>query len=174
MITRDKAIDRLEKLVKGKKFSVLRWENTRFWILKVGSTAEREDIGEDLLRILLSEAGYENAKLSGKGRRGEWDASCQGARGEARFKVKAATQDIHEKHQFNGIRPATNYTHLFLLGVLPEDVRFRIIAKKGRDQYKLVPMSKGTNTNFKLTLSSSDLHSFDRFNEEIAKVLGQP
>lgn len=174
MITENNAIATIEKLIKERSFSNSRWEKAKFLALKICSTAEKGSIAEDLLRNLLLKAGYGNAKLSGKGRRGDWDVSCQSIDGEVRFEVKVATLDIYGKHQFNGIRHDTDYTHLFLLGVMPNNIRFRIIAKKDRDQYTLVSMAKGTNTGFKLILPPSKLHSFDSFSEEVAKVLGSP
>ncbi len=174
MITRDVAIDTMRKLIKRMKSSFSRWRNSKFFALKVISTTEKGDIGEDLLHALLLKAGYRDAKLSSEGRRGEWDVSCKGTKGEARFEVKVATLDTRDTHQFNEIRHDTNYTHLFLLGVAPEDMRFRLIAKEDRNKYTLTPMHKGTKAGYKLTQSPSDLHSFDCFTEEVAKVLGPP
>lgn len=174
MITDDEAHQEFDELINEKEFTVLHWQNTRYMLAKIGSATETGNLGEDLLHRLLLKSGYKDAKLSGKGRRGEWDISCQGRDGEARFEVKVATKDVGGNHQFNGIRHDTDYTHLFLLGVTPERIRFLIIAKKDRDQYTLTPMRKGSNSDFKITLSPSDLHSFGCFTEEITKVLGPP
>lgn len=174
MITDDEAHAELDELIKRKEFTVLHWQNTRYMLVKVGSATETGNLGKDLLRNLLVKAGYENAEISEKGRHGEWDVSCKGANGEARFEVKVATQDVSGSHQFNGIRRDTGYTHLFLLGVMYEKIHFLIIAKSDLNKYTLTPMRKGTSRDFKNTLLPSDLYPFNCFTEEIEKVLGPP
>ena len=59
---------------------------------------------------------------------------------EVKFEVKLGSLDINGYHQFNGIRHDTGFTHLFLLGVSPDELKYEILAKRDLDNYNLVRM----------------------------------
>ncbi len=89
------------------------------------------------------------------------------------FEVKTATQDTNNNFQFNGIRYDTNYTHLFCLGISPDNIYYLIVEKEalGKDNHKMVSMAKGSNASFKLTKTIENLNSFSKFSDNIEKIL---
>ena len=162
----------MDQLIGQRDYSLSQWEGQRFEILKKASATDKGNLGEDLLQALLGMMGY--ADVSMESRRGHWDVRVQNGNQEVKFEVKVASQDVHGSHQFNGIRYDTKYTHLFLLGATPSELRYRIIDKRDIEDHKMVPMAKGSNAAFKLTFKTADLHSFDSFAKEIKHLLGTP
>lgn len=167
--------NKLLKLIAGREFTFYSWVGTIFVAMKLGSPTEKGNLGEELLKLELADIGFQaefHPSFSKKSvsRRGPWDVRCRRDGKELLFEVKVATQDVHKNHQFNGIRYDTKYTHLFLLGVLPNRLLYKIIAKRDLDQYKLVAMAKKTNSTFKLTLESTKLNKFNNFPSEIKRV----
>lgn len=148
-----------------------KWEGHDFHNLKLMSTTEKGNMGEDFLSNILKKCGYENVEVV-KGRRGQYDVEIKDAPNTAQFEVKVATEDIHSNFQFNGVRYDTNYTHLFCLGISPNDIKYLIINKNDLNQHTLVSMAKGSNASFKLTKSKDVLRNFNIFNEEIKEVTG--
>lgn len=175
MITNKVAQDMLLNIANKHNFSFNRWTDKKFAIFKLASTTEKGDIGEDFLADILKTCGYKNVKVL-EGRRGHYDVSVKHKNKDIYFEVKVATRDIHKAFQFNGIRYDTKYTHLFCLGVSPDKIGYLMIEKilVGNDNYKMVSMAKGSNASFKLTKKESLLNSFDKFNDEIINILGQP
>ena len=163
----------MNSLIGDKEYSVDTWLGTTYGKIKIITPTEKGNLGEDLLKELLTIMGYANVELQNS-RRGQWDVRAQNNGKDIKFEVKVATQDINKSHQFNGVRHDTNYTHLFLLAVLPEELRYKIIAKKDRDNYTMTPMQKKTASTYKMTFRSSDLETFGSFKKEIKKLLGNP
>ena len=162
----------MDKLIKGREYSVDRWRGSRYEMVKSAANTDKGNLAEDLLKELLDDMGY-NPVLD-ESRRGPWDVRVTNGDKDVKFEVKVATQDTNRAHQFNGIRHDTKYTHLFLLGVLPDELRYQLIDKRDRDNYTMTPMRKGSNSDFKITFSSTDLLDFSTFTDKITKILGQP
>ena len=163
----------MDKLIGEREYSIAEWEGARFEMLKKSAATDKGNLAEDMLASLLETMGYQEVVLD-QSRRGHWDVRVANGGAEVLFEVKVATQDVHKAHQFNGIRRDTKYTHLFLLGVLPEELRYCIVAKRDLDDYTLVSMAKGSNAAFKLTRKSADLQLFDAFYQEATDLLGYP
>lgn len=153
------------------------WEGSRYEEVKKIPSTTKGNMAEDLLVRAIREAGYTNVEVK-RGRRGDWDVKVENAGKTMKFESKIATQDTSGKHQFNGIRHDTDYTHLFLLGVRPNEILYKIIAKRDRDEYTLTPMRQSTNSDFKITLPNhkkdQSLNSFDEFEGEVKAILGEP
>jgi hypothetical protein len=141
------------------------WLSHKFGKLKPASTTEKGDIGEDLLASLLEQIGYKDV-LVVKGRRNQYDVSIGK---ETFFEVKVATQDTNKSFQFNGVRYDTKYTHLFCLGVMPDSIKYLIIAKTSLlgKEHTLTSMAKGSNATYKLTKKESCLRDFSNLKEDL-------
>jgi len=167
----------LELLEKSIKKQGTQWPGSRFANVKHLPTTPKGNMAEDFLHQLLRKLGYTQTEVKA-GRRGDWDVKARNADREARFEVKLATQDTKGKHQFNGVRQDTDYTHLFALAVLPNELMFKFIPQEDvhKSKYPMVSMSKGVAGSYKMTLDPEKhgLHSFDDFEEEVAKILGKP
>lgn len=160
----------LLKLIKKTKLIYDRdWKNHKFQKMKIASTTEKGDIGEDFLEKILSICGYKN--ITGpKGRRGQYDVFVKHGDKELFFEVKVATKDVNGSFQFNGIRYDTKYTHLFCLGVSPDGLGYLMYKKSDLHSETLTSMAKGSNAAHKLTKKSGDLRSFDDFENELEDI----
>ena len=107
-------------------------------MLRASATTEKGNLGEDLLHKILIGIGYLKSRIN-ENRKGDWDVIVQNGSKEVKFEVKLGSLDTNGNHQFNGIRHDTLYTHLFLLGVLPYELKYKIIPKRDLGEYKLVP-----------------------------------
>lgn len=171
MITQDVAESKLIHLTSEKDFKHEKWKG-KFATLKLASSTEKGDIGEDFLAAIIKDCGYSSVEVV-KGRRGHYDVRVQHSDKELLFEVKVATLDSSGSFQFNGIRYDTHYTHLFCLGVSPATIGFLIIAKEaiGKDPHKMAPMARGSNSTFKLTKREDILLSFDTFANRLERLL---
>ena len=154
------------------KFSFQAWENKKFAVMKMASTTEKGNIGEDLLASLLREIGYREVAVL-EGRRGDYDVAVEWQKAEVKFEVKVATRDVNGHFQFNGIRFDTRYTHLFCLGVSPEETRYLIVPKSwlnNKEGFNMAPMAKGANASFKLTKPLDGLNRFDGFKQDVDAI----
>ncbi len=153
------------------------WLREKFGVVKLASTTEKGDLAENFLAALVRLIGYADVEVV-PSRRGDYDIGVGRGRGKKRLEVKLATQDTSGNFQFNGIRHDTDYTHLFLLGVMRSTIRYRMIPKAWlttkRDEYPLVSMARRTNAAFKLTRSEDDLLRFDRLEADLRRYLGAP
>ncbi len=172
MITQSEAQNKLlEMIVDKRKFVLDKWHGSAFEKFKLISTTEKGDIGEDFLKVLLKNCGYNDVNVV-SGRRGHYDVSVKHDKKTAKFEVKVATLDTNRSFQFNGIRYDTQYTHLFCLGVSPDKIGYMMVQKQllGTNEYKLVSMARGSNATFKLTRREDTLSSFDNFAGDIANL----
>ena len=163
--------NKLRDLVDNKSFVYQEWRG-KFKKMKLASATEKGEIGEDFLKALLEDSGYTEIDVV-EGRRGDYDVSVTYKGKTLKFEVKVATQDTSSNFQFNGIRYDTKYTHLFCLGIGPNEARFLVIpiGDLHTSKHHLVNMAKGSNASFKLTKKSSDLMPLGDFKSEIAKLL---
>ena len=163
----------MDDLISGRTYSVTNWIGSRYEVLRVSSPTDKGTLGEDLVYKILREMGYLQSAIN-PNRKGDWDVITPNGDQIAKFEVKVATLDTHNNHQFNGIRYDAKYTHLFLLGVSPNDLKYKIVAKSDLNNFSLVSTQKGANAAFKLTLRTNDLNSFDGFETEMKDLLGKP
>lgn len=151
-----------------------KWKGHQYEMLKLISTTEKGDIGEDFLAKLLRECGYKNIEVV-EGRRGHYDVAIRDSddKNIIEFEVKVATEDVSSAFQFNGIRYDTKYTHLFCFAISPDDINYLIIPKDDLITIKhtMVSMAKGSNSSFKLTKKKSDLNNFDSFCDDLNKTI---
>lgn len=176
-ITQKSAEKEFLKLINSSELIYQTWLKEKFGALKLASTTEKGDLAENFLAELVRSLGYSDVEVV-PGRRGDYDVGVGRGRGKKRLEVKLATQDTNDSFQFNGIRHDTDYTHLFLLGVLRTTIRYRMIPKAWlttrRDEYPLVSMARRTNATFKLTRSADDLFKFDRLEADLRRYIGAP
>jgi len=181
------------------------WVNSAFLDVKVTSTTKKGELGEMFFERILQSLGYSAYKPEGGRDHYDVLATAEdftkeqfiavagvGQRNTRKmredalnlqrnhrhiksFEVKVATQDVNGKFQFNGVRDDTVYSHLFCLGISPDDLHFLYIPKRVlRERYNLVPMTKGTNATFKVTIGLTGdypLMSFDSFERETASII---
>ncbi len=149
-----------------------KWKGHKYEMLKIISTTEKGNIGEDFLAKLLGKCGHKNIEVV-DGRRGHYDVTIRDSNGKniIAFEVKVATEDVSSHFQFNGIRYDTKYTHLFCFGISPNDINYLIIPKNDLNIHAMVSMAKGSNATFKLTKKNSDLNNFDSFCDDINQII---
>ena len=163
----------MDDLIKRRVYSIKNWIGSRYEVLRISSPSDKGTLGEDLVLKILHELGYLKSKTN-PNRKGEWDIIAPNENLEVKFEVKVATLDTHNHHQFNGIRYDAKYTHLFLLGVTPNELKYKVVAKSDLNNYSLVSTQKGANAAFKLTVRTNELNSFNDFEDEMAGLLGKP
>ncbi len=166
MTTQAKTEQKLLDIIKNKEFKHSKWKG-RFSILKLVSTAEKGDLGEDFLAALLKDAGYLDVGVVNN-RRGDYDVSLEHNKKTILFEVKVATRDTSHSFQFNGIRCDRQFTHLFCLGISPDRIGFLIISKNDvmdSDKHTLISMAKGDNAVYKIT--KKGLSSFNDFSATV-------
>ena len=148
------------------------WKNRPFEKARVFTTTEKGDAGEDFLAKMLVHFGYKDVEVV-KGRRGQYDVSVGDASRKILFEVKVATQDTKDQFQFNGIRYDTKYTHLFCLGITPEEAYYTIVEKRslGEEGYGMTSMARGSNATFKLTRTINQLKNLNELEQDLKRVI---
>lgn len=148
------------------------WKGKPFEKARVFTTTEKGDVGEDFLAKMLVHFGYKNVEVV-KGRRGHYDVSVNDAKKKILFEVKVATQDTKDQFQFNGIRYDTKYTHLFCLGITPEQAYYLIVEKRllGEEGYGMTSMARGSNATFKLTRTIKQLKPLNDLEQDLKKII---
>ena len=165
------ALDIFTKILDSKKTSIENWQGKPLEKAKLVSPTTKGDVGEDFLVEMLIRSGFDNVERL-PGQRGDYDVSAQHAGKSFTFEVKSATEDVRKSFQFNGIRLDRRYSHLFCLGISPDNIHYLIVQKSaiGTDDYKIVPMAKdfdGSAKSFKLTRTLGQLKTFDGFEAEV-------
>ena len=163
----------MDDLIAGRSYSITNWIGSRYELLRVSSPSDKGNLGEDLIHNILHEIGYMLSNINSN-RKGDWDIITPNGNLVAKFEVKVATLDTNDSHQFNGIRYDAKYTHLFLLGVSPNELKYKIVAKIDLNKFSLVSTQKGANAAFKLTMRTNELNSFNDFETEMFELLGKP
>lgn len=150
-----------------------KWQGHRYETLKIISTTEKGNIGEDFLAELLGRCNYKNIEVV-NGRRGHYDVAIKDSNNKniIEFEVKVATEDVNSCFQFNGIRHDTNYTHLFCFGISPDDIGYLVVDKNNLNQESLVSMAKNSNSLFKLTKNKNGLSDFNNFCSDMKQITG--
>lgn len=176
-ITQKSAEKEFLKSINSSEFIYQTWLKEKFGAVKLASATEKGDLAENFVAALIRSIGHADVEMV-PGRRGDYDIGVGRGRGKKRLEVKLATQDTSGNFQFNGIRHDTDYTHLFLLGVMRSTIRYRMLPKAWlttrRGEYPLVSMARRTNAAFKLTRPEDDLLTFDRLEADLRRYLGTP
>lgn len=172
--TRDKAAEIMRELI-GKYLSKsnLVWEQGEFADIVRVEKGLRGEVGEDFVAEMLRFSGYADAaKETGRSSRLQKKGAFDIRVAKQLVEVKTATMDVHGKFQFNGIKYNGNapYDLLFVVGVAPDHVFFRIYRKDAIPP-NLPSMAKNTPGTHKLTLSRDEMFSVECFAEEAAKYL---
>lgn len=139
-----------------------KWDSGKFRGIKALSATEKGNIAEDFT-VWMGEC-YGHAAHKNASKRGEWDVKIA----RTTLEVKMATEDVHGKFQFNGIRYDTKYDLLMVIGISPDDVMFNLYKRKDLMDLPLVNMQKGTNATYKLTRNPGELFSPHKFGEVFA------
>ncbi|MGI9297285.1 MAG: hypothetical protein ACR2QC_05220 [Gammaproteobacteria bacterium] len=174
--TREKARAVLREIVSEyvQRSDAGKWSRGAFASINRVEKGLRGEVGEDFAVAMLQMTGYGDAeKLTGRSSRrqkaGAFDIRANGRR----IEVKTASEDVHGKFQFNGIKynGKTPYDVLLLVGVAPDDAFFRML-RKDEIPKGLPMMAKNTPGTHKLTLSPNAMFSLENFAEQAAKYLG--
>lgn len=176
--TREKARAVLKRIISeyAQKSETEKWLRGAFApIIKV-EKGLRGEVGEDFAAAMLQLAGYKDAeKMTGrssrKQRKGAFDIRANGRQ----IEVKTASEDVHGKFQFNGIKynGDTPFDFLLLIGIAPDEAFFRMY-RKGDIPPGLPMMAKNTPGTHKLTLSPGEMHSLEDFAAQAISYLGAP
>ena len=146
-----------------------KWTNAYFKEIKIISNTKVGDIGQKFIEKLCDKINLKYELPTDKNghikRQSPWDIKIAGIK----FELKTATEDTHNKFQFNHIRYHREYEAVLCLGVSPDELYFNLYTKSeivtGKAG-KLVSMEKGANASYKLTKSKKDLYTIDLFEKK--------
>ena len=146
-----------------------KWLNAYFKEIKTLSNTKVGDVGQKFIENLCEKLNLSyklptNKKGHTK-RQSPWDIEIEGIK----FELKTATEDTHNKFQFNHIRYHRPYDGLICLGVSPDDLYFNLYTKAELTTGKagkLVSMEKGANASYKLTKSKKELFFIKDFQDK--------
>lgn len=151
-----------------------KWAGCRFEKIRRIPNTKVGDVGQDFLERLCAECQlstqFPENKLGKRSKQSPWDIEIDGQK----FELKTATEDVHNKFQFNHIRYHRPYDAVICLGIAPSDVFFGMWCKADIATGKagaMVSMEKGANASYKLTKSRANLHPIGQFEAELRKFL---
>lgn len=133
-----------------------KWASGCFCAIKTASNTGVGNIGEDFILEYSKALGF-SAKISEN--RTSWDIEINGIK----YELKTATEDVHEKFQFNHFRTHRHYDAAICLGVSPDELYVDIISKSELMEKPLVSMEKGANASYKWTRAKNELHKITLF-----------
>jgi|TARA_Y100000310_G_C20613338_1_gene779205 hypothetical protein len=135
------------------------WEGTKYEKVKRLATTEIGTLGEKFLESTISYLKSKYFKIViPESRRGDYDVGVINIKSsiETLFENKTATLDGNGGYQFNAFRKDKNFTHLFCLGIAPNEICYVIISKDilynekyMREHYNTVPTSLYNKKNTK-------------------------
>jgi len=135
------------------------WEGTKYEVVKRLATTEIGTLGEVFLETTISDLKSNDYKIGiPESRRGDYDVGVRNIKSliETLFENKTATLGINRSYQFNAFRKDKNFTHLFCLGIAPNEICYVIISKDNlynemytREHYGTVPISLYNKKNTK-------------------------
>ena len=146
-----------------------KWTNAYFKEIKIISNTKVGDVGQKFIEELCEKINLDyKLPTDTKGnikRQSPWDIEIKGIK----FELKTATEDTHNKFQFNHIRYHREYEAVLCLGVSPNELYFNFYTKSeivtGKAG-KLVSMEKGANASYKLTKPKKELFIIDLFEKK--------
>ena len=118
------------------------------------------NVGEDFLLSYCNQLGLNAEKAKN---RTAWDIKIN----DITYEVKTATEDVHNKFQFNHFRTHRQYEAAICLGISPNEIKFDVLTKNELLKQKLVSMEKGANASYKWTRPKRDLYDITKFKEMI-------
>ena len=145
------------------------WDGVTFESVKYISNTNKGNLGEQFAYEMFKRIFPKGEIVWKDHSRDDYDIMVSGVK----FEVKTATQDKHNAFQFNGIRFDTKYDHLLLIGIGHDVLYFETVRKDKLTDESLVPMAKGSNASFKLTIriSSGRLYTIDKFDDFMKNLI---
>lgn len=147
-----------------------KWDKGDFIGIKSISNTNVGTVGqefiESLCQLLKIEFEFPVNKQNLRATQSPWDIKIN----NINFELKTATEDTHNKFQFNHIRYHRDYQAVLCLGVSPNDLYFNLWSKADittGKAGKLVSMEKNANASYKLTKSKEHLYHIDEFEKKI-------
>jgi hypothetical protein len=131
------------------------WKNSKYELVKLASTTQKGNFGEDVTKKAFNSIGIE-CVIKNEQRRGDWDTQISMNALNKYFENKLATEDTHGNFQFNGVKLNREYDFLFCLGVSHNQLYFKIISKselETKKEWSFGSMTKKNETEDKQTLS---------------------
>ena len=140
------------------------WEGTKYEKVKRLATTEIGTLGETFLETTIFDLKNNDYEIVvPESRRGDYDVGVRNIKSliETLFENKTATLGITDfdgngAYQFNAFRKDKNFTHLFCLGIAPNEICYVIISKDNlynekytREHYNTVPISLYNKKNTK-------------------------
>ncbi|CFW93407.1 Putative type II restriction endonuclease [endosymbiont DhMRE of Dentiscutata heterogama] len=176
----------MQKII-NKKYEELNYDkrnkNNIFWKVTEFEANAIGQIGEEFIREIFKKFNlrFDESK---KNTRDEYDILLDSG---IKIEVKTARKGKkHDTFQFNGINPRYTPDFIILVGILENDLLYRILSKskisyvhRGRKfivdlettKKQLVKMNPNNEVNFKLTLNKKELENINNFENELKSVL---
>ncbi|MDA8031469.1 MAG: hypothetical protein MPK62_10180 [Alphaproteobacteria bacterium] len=147
------------------------WEGATFEYVKYISNTNKGNLGEQFAYEMFNLVFPEGEIVWKDHSRDDYDIMVNGIK----FEVKTATQDKQGGFQFNGIRFDTKYDYLLLIGIGHDDLYFEAVSRSKLTDESMVPMAKGVNSSFKLTIKirGERLHSINEFDHFMKNLVSK-
>lgn len=151
-----------------------KWANAPFEGIKLVSNTAVGSVGQTFVRKVCDELGIKNEPpLTVKGKEAynsPWDLKIEGVT----FEIKTASEDVHNRYQFNHVRLHREYHAILCIGISPENIYFQVWTKAelatGKAG-KLTNMEKGGASDFKLSKSKAALLPIEKFKTTIENFI---
>lgn len=158
-------------------------QNNIFWKIREFEGNAIGQIGEEFIKKIFKNMNlkFDDCK---KNVHDEYDILLSN---KTKIEIKTARKGIkNNTFQFNGINPRYNYDFIIFIGILENDLVYRILFKnkityvhKERKflvdlettKKQLVKMNPNNEVNFKLTLSTKELMNIDNLINELQDIL---
>lgn len=189
----------LMKKIIDKKYEELNYDkrdkNNIFWRIAEFEGNAIGQIGEEFVKEIFRKFNLRFDETK-KNVHDEYDIKLEDG---TKIEIKTARKGRNnDTFQFNGINPKYNHNFIIFVGILENDLLYRIIDedkikyehKKGRKKYvyivnigankkQLVEMNPGNQTNYKLTLNKKELEDINNIENglklnNILKPLSNP
>ncbi len=135
-----------------------KWAKGPFVGIKTVSNTNVGNVGEDFILSYCKKLGLKAEKSP---TRTSWDVKINAIT----YEVKTATEDVHNKFQFNHFRTHRKYEAVICLGIAPTEIFFDVLTKTELLEKPLVSMEKGANASYKWTRAKNDLVNITKFKE---------
>jgi hypothetical protein len=122
------------------------WKNSKYELVKLASTTQKGNFGEDVTKKAFNSIGIE-CVIKNEQRRGDWDTQISMNALNKYFENKLATEDTHGNFQFNGVKLNREYDFLFSFGSM---------TKKNETEDK-------QTLSYKVTIPKSQMIPMDEF-----------
>ena len=159
-------------------------KNNIFWKITEFEANAIGQIGEEFVKEIFKKFNLKFDETK-KNVHDEFDIFLKESK--IKFEIKTARKGKkNDTFQFNGINPKYNYDFIILVGILENDLLYRILSKskisyvhKGRKfmvdleitKKQLAKMNPNNEVNFKLTLNKKELKDINNFENELKSML---